>query len=105
MLPPPSKLPAHHPAPWPQCRLQEVAFRQREEALKKRDLELQESLLRFTKFLAENDAKRAKANKKAADEVRLRVEKEHEIARLHSEAEACRAQKKAMQQTLQKISK
>ena len=36
-------------------------FRQREEALKRRDLELQDSLLRFTKFLQENDAKRAKA--------------------------------------------
>jgi hypothetical protein len=85
--------------------LQEVAFRQREEALKRkrRDLELQESLLRFTRFLQENDAKRAKAARRAADEARLRGEREAEIAVLHAEAEACRAQRDGMQAALQKI--
>ena len=33
------------------ARTQEEVFRKREEALKKRDLELQESLIRFSKFL------------------------------------------------------
>jgi hypothetical protein len=83
--------------------LQEVAFRQREEALKRRDLELQESLLRFTRFLQENDAKRAKAARRAADEARLRGEREAEIAVLHAEAEACRAQRDGMQAALQKM--
>lgn len=84
---------------------QEVIFRQREEGLKRRDLELQDSLLRFTKFLQENDAKRAKANRRAAEEARLRGEKEAEIARLHAEAEECRGQREAMQASLQKIAK
>ncbi|KAL4458031.1 hypothetical protein ABPG75_012896 [Micractinium tetrahymenae] len=84
---------------------QEVAFRQREEALKRRDLELQDSLLRFTKFLQENDAKRAKANRRAAEEARLRVEKEAEIARLHADAAECAAQREEMQAALAKISR
>lgn len=82
-----------------------MAFRAREEALKRRDLELQESLLRFTRFLQENDAKRAKAQRRAADEERLRGEREAEIARLHGEAEACRAQKEAMQAQLAKVAR
>jgi hypothetical protein len=61
---------------------QEEAFRKREEALKRRDLELQESLIRFSKFLQENDSKRARAEKKAADEVRARQAKEVEIGKL-----------------------
>ena len=39
--------------------------------MKKKDLDLQESLIRFSKFLQENDSKRARAEKKAAAE-RLR---------------------------------
>ena len=38
----------------------------REEGLKKKDLELQESLIRFSKFLQENDSKKTRAEKKAA---------------------------------------
>lgn len=43
---------------------QEEIFKKREEALKMKDLELQESLIRFSKFLQENDSKRARAEKK-----------------------------------------
>lgn len=85
--------------------LQEAAFRQREEALKRRDLELQDSLLRFTKFLQENDAKRARANKRAAEEARLRAEKEAEIAKLHAEAAECAGQREQMQAVLTKVSR
>ncbi|GBF97344.1 flagellar associated protein [Raphidocelis subcapitata] len=60
----------------------EELFRKREEALKRRDLELQESLIRFSRFLQENDSKRARAEKKAADEVRARQAKEAEISQL-----------------------
>lgn len=59
-------------------------FRRREEALKKKDLELQESLIRFSKFLQENDSKRARALKKAQDERKIREEKEREIEQLVS---------------------
>ena len=59
--------------------LQEAQFRGREDALKRRDIELQDSLIRFSKFLQDNDAKRVRALKKAADERRIREEKEREL--------------------------
>ena len=55
--------------------LQEDAFKAREAVLKKKDLELQESLVRFSRFLQENDAKCARASRKAADERHLCEEK------------------------------
>lgn len=61
---------------------QEEVFKRREEGLKKKDLELQESLIRFSKFLQENDAKRMHALKKAQDERKSREEKEREIEQL-----------------------
>lgn len=64
--------------------LQEEVFKRREEGLKKKDLELQESLIRFSKFLQENDAKRMHALKKALDERKTREEKEREIEQLVS---------------------
>jgi DNA anti-recombination protein RmuC len=73
--------------------------------LKRRDLELQESLLRFTRFLQENDAKRAKAARRATEEARLRVEREAEIVQLQGEAEACCAERERMQAALQRIVK
>ncbi len=59
--------------------LQEQNFRDREETLKRKDIELQDSLIRFSKFLQDNDAKRVRALKKAADERKTREEKEREI--------------------------
>ena len=35
----------------------EDAFRRREEALRKKDVELQDSLIKFNKFLQENESK------------------------------------------------
>lgn len=40
------------------------AFRRREEALKRKDLRLQESLIRFNKFLQENENKKSRANRR-----------------------------------------
>ena len=53
----------------------------------------------------ENDAKRAKANRRAAEEAAARAEKEAEIGRLHAEAAGVRAQREATQAALAKISK
>ena len=60
----------------------EATFKRREEMLKQKDLELQESLIKFNKFLQENDSKRTRAQKKQVDESRQRAEKEREIVRL-----------------------
>lgn len=60
----------------------EDAFRRWEEGLRRKDLELQESLIKFNKFLQENEAKRNRARKRAADEQKQREQKETEILEL-----------------------
>ena len=57
-------------------------LKRREEGLKKKDLVLQESLIRFSKFLQEKDSKRTRAEKKAIDEIKLRLSKERDIGDL-----------------------
>lgn len=76
-------------------------FRKREEVLKKKDLELQESLIRFSKFLQENDSKRARAEKKAADEVKSRQQKEREIEQLTEVLERKREEKEHVEEVLE----
>eukprot|EP00197_Chlamydomonas_leiostraca_P014764 CAMPEP_0202871526 /NCGR_PEP_ID=MMETSP1391-20130828/18943_1 /ASSEMBLY_ACC=CAM_ASM_000867 /TAXON_ID=1034604 /ORGANISM="Chlamydomonas leiostraca, Strain SAG 11-49" /LENGTH=287 /DNA_ID=CAMNT_0049552355 /DNA_START=77 /DNA_END=937 /DNA_ORIENTATION=+ len=80
----------------------EEVFKRREEALKLKDLELQESLIRFSKFLQENDSKRARAEKKAADEIKARLAKEKEIEGLTQQLEELRAEKERMHEVLEK---
>ncbi len=81
---------------------QEAEFRKREEALKKKDLELQESLIRFSKFLQENDSKRARADKKASDEIKTRQAKEKEIEQLADVLEQLREEKEHVHEVLDK---
>ena len=61
------------------CYVQEEEFREREESLKRRDLELQDSMIRFSKFLQDNEAKRVRAVRKVTDEKKMRESKEREI--------------------------
>lgn len=77
-------------------------FKRREEALKLKDLELQESLIRFSKFLQENDSKRARAEKKAADEIKARLQKEKEIEQLTEVLEELRNEKERVHEVLEK---
>jgi hypothetical protein len=60
----------------------EDAFRRREDALRSKDLELQESLIKFNKFLQENELKRNRALKRVSDEKKQRELKEVEIKKL-----------------------
>ena len=57
-------------------------MKRREEGLKRKDIELQESLIRFSKFLQESDSKRSRALKKASDERKACEEKEKEVDQL-----------------------
>ena len=61
------------------CCQQEEVFKSREATLKRKDLELQDSLIRFSKFLQDNDMKRVRAHKKAQDERKLCDEQKAEI--------------------------
>uniref|UniRef100_K3WLQ0 DUF4200 domain-containing protein n=1 Tax=Globisporangium ultimum (strain ATCC 200006 / CBS 805.95 / DAOM BR144) TaxID=431595 RepID=K3WLQ0_GLOUD len=65
----------------------EDAFHRREEGLRKKDLELQESLIKFNKFLQENESKRNRAVKRANDEIKQRLTKEQEVAKLKEHLE------------------
>jgi Domain of unknown function (DUF4200) len=60
----------------------EDIFKRQEDSLKKKDLDLQESLIKFSKFLQENDSKISRAEKKGRAEIALRQQKEAEIAEL-----------------------
>ena len=71
-------------------RAEEERFKDREETLKRKDLDLQESLIRFSKFLQENDGKRTSAQRKAQDEIKIRTQKEAEIDRLATELDGLR---------------
>ena len=51
---------------------------------------LQENLIRFNKFLQENEAKRTRAEKRAADEVRARKGKQKEIEELEDRLKTMR---------------
>jgi hypothetical protein len=64
---------------------------------------LQESLIRFSRFLQDNDAKRARAEKKAADEIRLRLAKEKEVEQLTEVLEALREEKEGVTEVLDKF--
>jgi len=79
----------------------EELFKRREEALRKQDLELQQQLIRFNKFLQENDSKTARAEKKAAEEVRLRDQKEKEIEELTKQVDEWTEKKDRMKVDLE----
>jgi hypothetical protein len=57
----------------------EELFKRREENLRKKDLELQEALVSFNKFLKENEHKRRRADHRANEEIRKRQKWEKEI--------------------------
>lgn len=63
-------------------RNREALFKKREEELEAKDLELQESLVKYSKFLQEKDSNRIRADKKANDERRITEQKDIEIKEL-----------------------
>ena len=79
-------------------------FKRREEMLKAKDLALQESLIKFNKFLQENDSKRNRAIKKMQDESRQKTLKEQEIERLMAEVERQKEKRGQMQEEVKKMS-
>lgn len=80
----------------------EELFKRREDALRKQDLELQQQLIRFNKFLQENDSKTARAEKKAKEERHLRELKEQEIQERVKELEELVNKKDEMKAILDK---
>jgi DNA repair exonuclease SbcCD ATPase subunit len=75
----------------------EDSLRQRESEVRKRDLELQDSLIRYNKFLQFNEAKRARAEKRAHAERKLRAEKMERVEVLKSELARTRDENKSLE--------
>jgi len=61
------------------------SLNQRKQDLEKKEIQLKESVIKFDKFLKENDAKLSRAVKKAEDERELQKVKQKEIERLKEE--------------------
>nr|XP_002128459.1 coiled-coil domain-containing protein 42 homolog [Ciona intestinalis] len=80
------------------------SLQQRREELERKEHQLKESLLKFDKFLKENDSKRARAIKKAHDERELRRGKEKDIERLQEDIERLSKERERYQKKLEKNS-
>jgi hypothetical protein len=68
--------------------------------LERKEQQLKESLLKFDKFLKENDAKRARAIKKATDEKELCKVKDKEIQKLEEQQVKLMTQRSKLQDKL-----
>lgn len=73
----------------------------REATLTSRQEQTRESVSKFAKFMKENDAKRARALKRAADEAKLRAEKDVEVEQTMLELEATQLKFQKMQGALE----
>ncbi len=69
----------------------------REATLTQRQEQTRESVTKFAKFMKENDAKRARALKRAADEAKLRAEKDIEVEQVMRDLEATQLKFQKMQ--------
>lgn len=78
---------------------------QRRAELEKKEMQLKESVIKFDKFLKENDAKLSRAVKKAEDERELQKSKQKEIERLQNEIETLSVLRDKLQRKVQKHSK
>jgi DNA repair exonuclease SbcCD ATPase subunit len=65
----------------------EEQFKKREESLRTKDLHLQHQLIRFNKFLQDNEAKRRRAETRCADEQMQIKQKDEEIRELEVQLE------------------
>lgn len=70
----------------------EESFRKREEQLRAKDLQLQHQLFRFNKFLQDNEAKRRRAETRAAEEAAQIRQREEEIRELEKQLEESKQQ-------------
>eukprot|EP00741_Cyanophora_paradoxa_P008900 tig00001408_g8616.t1 len=77
----------------------------KEEELAKKQQQIREQVIKFEKFLKENDAKRMRAHRKAAEEIKLREAKELEIIELEESLRELIHNKEQMARMLEKMMK
>jgi len=80
----------------------ENAFHRREDGLRRKDLELQESLIKFNQFLQENESKRNRAKKREAEERKQREIKENEIKTLEAQLKSKLKEEALLNEELEK---
>ncbi|CAG5111992.1 Oidioi.mRNA.OKI2018_I69.chr2.g6257.t1.cds [Oikopleura dioica] len=78
------------------------SLQQRTEELERKEKQLKESLLKFDKFLKENDAKRARAIKKTAEEREMCRIKDKEIVKLEKQQEELISRRALLNKKLEK---
>merc|ERR1711907_400428 len=83
----------------------EEQFQRREQIIKKKDLELQENLIRFNKFLQENDTKRTRAEKKFIEEERKKMEHTEQIEEFKMQLEELKLENDMLNEELNKNQK
>lgn len=83
----------------------EEQFQRREQIIKKKDLELQENLIRFNKFLQENDTKRTRADKKFLEEERKKMEHTVAIEEYRAELDKLKVENEQLNEELTKNQK
>merc|ERR1711865_333420 len=81
----------------------EEQFWRREQIIKKKDLDLQENLIRFNKFLQENDTKRTRAEKKHIEEEKKKIEYTQQIEKHKEQLDQLRGENENLQGDLGKI--
>ena len=77
--------------------------KQKEAELGEKQQKIRDSVMRFEKFVKENDAKRARAIKKERDEINTRRQKELEIISLRAELERLAKKKEDMSSLLERL--
>ncbi|XP_058850820.1 coiled-coil domain-containing protein 42 homolog [Acipenser ruthenus] len=78
------------------------SLQQRREELERKEEQLKESLLKFNKFLKENDLKRSRAVKKACDAREMARQKDRDMERLGEEIAVLEAKKERLQRKVEK---
>ncbi|KAJ9465533.1 hypothetical protein DIPPA_59670 [Diplonema papillatum] len=79
--------------------------REREVQLGKRRTELQDKLVKFYKFIQENEIKKNRADKKALAEMKAKEEKHHLIVQLNDDGRRLEREKQETKEKLQKFQK
>jgi len=84
---------------------QEDAFKRQEDLIRERDLAIQEELIKYCKFLQENDAKKARAEKRYQEEKEARLKKQQEIASLDEQLQDLQKNSSKLDKKVQALKK
>jgi len=84
---------------------QEMAFKRQEDLIRERDLSIQEELIKYCKFLQENDAKKARAEKRFQEEKEARLKKQQEISGLEEQLQDLQKNSSKLDKKVQALKK